>query len=217
MEKQTQNRTIAGLNVLDDWGLTGVGEQTANRKSRGAKTNAARASHPSRIVRRPLNLPSRRLGQRDDGTGPTALTVFESATFTVTVAESRFGEPRLYNPRGGQQPNPAQRAGSGGGRNARATGTHSRASPIFPRRFTLENRRSAAGFTAIVVRQALKGPTYSVNPLCGRLLPVATRKHFLLVQKLWRMRLPCGRLRKSPEKIIAKVNREFNNLDAVKK
>ena len=33
---------------------------------------------------------------------------------------------------GSQQPNPAQRVGSGGGRNARATSTHSRAFPISP-------------------------------------------------------------------------------------
>ncbi len=74
---------------------------------------------------------------------------------------------------------------------------HSRAFPIFPRQFTLENRRSAAKFAAIVVRQAFGGPTYSVNPLCGRLLLAATEKHFALVQKLWRMTLPCGRLRKN--------------------
>ncbi|MGO9165801.1 MAG: hypothetical protein ACLP56_02910, partial [Candidatus Sulfotelmatobacter sp.] len=49
------------------------GAETSAHALSGHKTNAARASHPSRIVRRPLKLPSRRLGQRDDGTGPAAL------------------------------------------------------------------------------------------------------------------------------------------------
>jgi hypothetical protein len=38
-----------------------------------------------------------------------------------------------------------QRASCRGGRNARATGTRSRALPIFPRQFTLENCQSATG------------------------------------------------------------------------
>jgi hypothetical protein len=37
---------------------------------------------------------------------------------------------------------------------ARATGTHSRAFPIFPWQFTLENCQSATGVTAIISWQA---------------------------------------------------------------
>jgi hypothetical protein len=70
---------------------------------------------------------------------------------------------------------------------------------IFPRQFTLENRRSAASLAAIIVWQASEGPTFSVNPLCGRLLRAAIEKHFVLVQKLWTIGLPCGRLRKTAE------------------
>ena len=55
---------------------------------RRRKTNAARTSHPSRIVRGSLVLPSRRLGRRDDGTDPTTLTLLMSATFTGTVADA---------------------------------------------------------------------------------------------------------------------------------
>jgi|GEM_PF-3755552 hypothetical protein len=51
-------------------------------------------------------------------------------------------------------------------------------------------------FAAIIVRRALGGPTFSVNPLCGRSSGAATEKHLALVQKLWTMRLPCGGLRK---------------------
>ncbi len=71
--------------------------------------------------------------------------------------------------------------------------------PIFPWQFTLENCQSAAGYTVIVVRQAVRITTYSLNPLSGRMLRPATEKHFVLVQKLWTMRLPCGCLRKSAE------------------
>jgi hypothetical protein len=114
---------------------------------------------------------------------------------------------------------PAPRASCRGGRNARATGTRSRALPIFPRQFTLENCRSAAGFTAIVVRQAVRIATYSLNPLSGRMLRPATEKHFVLVKKLWTMRLACGRLRKSPHESRPEkcALQSFNNLDVVKK
>ena len=50
--------------------------------------------------------------------------------------------------------------------------------PIFPRQFTLENCQSAAGYTVIVVRQAVRITTYSLNPLSGRMLRPATEKHF---------------------------------------
>lgn len=40
-------------------------------------------------------------------------------------------------------------------------------------------------------------PTFSLNPLSARLLRSAIQKTCLLVQKLWRMRLPCGSPRKT--------------------
>jgi hypothetical protein len=47
------------------------------------------------------------------------------------------------------------------------------------------------------------------DSLWGRMLRTATKKHFALVQKLWRMRVPCGRLRKS-ENEIALVSRTLH-------
>jgi hypothetical protein len=44
----------------------------------------------------------------------------------------------------------------------------------FPRQFTLENYRSATGFTAIIARLRSEGPTFSVNPLCRTSLRPAT-------------------------------------------
>ena len=40
------------------------------------------------------------------------------------------------------------------------------------------------------------------DSLWGRMLRTATKKHFALVQKLWRMRVPCGRLRKNENEIV---------------
>jgi hypothetical protein len=72
----------------------------------------------------------------------------------------------------------------------------------FPRQFTLENHRSAAGFTACIVRLCSKSPTFSVNPLCRTLLRPAIQKDFHVVQKLWTLVLPCGTLRKRGAAIL---------------
>jgi hypothetical protein len=156
--------------------------------------NTARTSHPSRIVRRTLSacLPAAR--RRDNGTGPTALT--GSATFTSTsckIAIRRIAFPQLIA--AGQRPYPLiERAV--GGRSAQATGTRSRAFSDFPWQIHPRELPAATSVTAIIVRQALRVPTFSMNPLCGRTLRLATENRFALVQKLWRMSLPCGSLRK---------------------
>jgi hypothetical protein len=69
--------------------------------------------------------------------------------------------------------------------------------PIHRQRFTLANRRSATGYAAIAVRQALKSLTYSVNPLSFKSSRPATEKHCTLVNKLWTIVVPCGKLRKT--------------------
>jgi hypothetical protein len=55
---------------------------------------------------------------------------------------------------------------------------------------------AATSVTAISRSQALRVPTFSVNPLWGRMLRAAIEKRYAHVNKLWTMRLPCGRLRK---------------------
>ena len=100
------------------------------------KCGPGQPPEPHRSLISPLAFPPLRGGE------PTVLVRQRpqvSATFTSTVAELWFGESYLCNLCGGQQPNPLRRAGSGGGRNARATGSHSRAFPNFPWQFTLEN------------------------------------------------------------------------------
>jgi hypothetical protein len=58
---------------------------------------------------------------------------------------------------------------------------------------------AATSVTAIIIWQALRIATFSLNPLSGRMLRPATEKHSPLVQKLWTMSLPCGSLRKTAQ------------------
>jgi len=71
----------------------------------------------------------------------------------------------------------------------------------FPLAIHLENCQSATSVTANHRSTDLKAPTFSLNPLCGKMLWSATLNRFTLVQKLWRMTVACGRLRKTVEKI----------------
>ena len=155
-----------------------------------------------------LATPFRRQGRRDDGTGPKALT--RSATFTSTNADEGFAESFLciIAVCSGL---PIQRIGSGRGRNARATESHSRAISIVPWQFTLENCQLPPASPQSSLGKTVKGLTYSLNPLWGTMLLAATEKHFTLVQKLWRMRLPCGRLRKKARKTNRGAYKQFQS------
>jgi hypothetical protein len=78
---------------------------------------------------------------------------------------------------------------------------------------------AATSVTANIVWQVLRFATFSLNPLSARMSRPATQKRFPVVQKLWRIGLPCGRLRKSAQESRQQkcVPKLFNNLDAVKK
>jgi len=134
-------------------------------------------------------------------TGPTALAKITSATFTSTGGRSVIQRITSLQPL--RLTNGPVRPESALWRRPQCPGigTHSRAFPNFPWQFTLENCQSATGVTAIINRQALRIATYSLNPLCSRMSRLATEKHFSVVQKLWTMRLPCGRLRKTVDEI----------------
>jgi hypothetical protein len=101
-------------------------------------------------------------------------------------------------PCGGQRPNLLREREVRGGRNARATGTHSRALPISPgdspSRIASCHRLRRNHLSA-----SLRVLTCSMNPLSASWLRAATKKHFALVQKLWTIGLPCGSLRKTAE------------------
>jgi len=64
-----------------------------------------------------------------------------------------------------------------------------------PQRFTLENRRLPLALPQSFGK--LRNSHVSLNPLSVRLFRLATQKGCNVVQKLWRMRLPCGRARKT--------------------
>ena len=64
-----------------------------------------------------------------------------------------------------------------------------------PRQFTLENRRLPLALPLSFGK--LRNSHVSLNPLLSRLLRPAIQKTSAVVQKLWTMRLPCGRPRKT--------------------
>ena len=160
------------------------------------KTNAARGQPPhAALFRGSLKLSSRRLGRRDDGTSPTALAS-ECHIYQYWLHARRFGESQFTQPLRRLAFQPVPRTGSGGGRNARATGTHSRAFPISPgnspSRIASCHRRHRNHQLA-----SFENATFSLNPLSATLLLLATQKPSPLVQNLWTMCLPCGSPRKS--------------------
>jgi hypothetical protein len=68
---------------------------------------------------------------------------------------------------------------------------------------------------------SFENATFSLNPLSSGKLRAATEKHYPLVQKLWRVRLPCGSLRKTVDEIsmqdfaveeVAVEERRFSSL-----
>jgi hypothetical protein len=91
---------------------------------------------------------------------------------------------------------PAQGADCRGGRNARATGSRSRAFPISPSnspsRIASCHRRHRNHHPA-----SFENSTFALHPLSFTTSRPATEKHFFLVQKLWTIGLPCGSLRKT--------------------
>ena len=119
-----------------------------------------------------------------------------SATFTSTKCRMRFVES-LSAPYAAASGQPAQRAGSGEGRNARANQHALARISDFPWQFTLENCQLPPASPQSIVWQALRIPTFSVKPLWRTRFSGATEKLSAIVQNLWTMRLACGMLRKT--------------------
>jgi hypothetical protein len=176
---------------------------TTTRRQAPQKTNAARASHPSRIVRRPSKVafpPLRAAGRRYRSDSTHLIGERHIYRYCCRSAIRRI---TFSQPCGSEAAQPSSQSGKWrrpqcpGNQYALAhvssfpPAIHPRESPVC--RQLCRNHRSAS----------LGGPTYSVNPLCGRLLRAATKKHFALVQKLWTIRLPCGRLRKTENEFIS--------------
>jgi hypothetical protein len=67
---------------------------------------------------------------------------------------------------------------------------------------------------------SFENATFSLNPLWSGMLRAATEKPYPLVQKLCRMKLPCGSLRKTAEESRERNSRPFltvNDLDVLQR
>jgi hypothetical protein len=136
--------------------------------------------------------------RRNDRFSPTAPQ--RSAAFAKASCRFVISRSRTRKPCGGQRPCPARcsRATCRVGEEAAMPGQPVALARVFwnvPRRFTLENRRLPLALPQSFGK--LRNYHVSLNPLSARLLRPATQKSCAVVQKLWRMRLPCGRARKT--------------------
>ena len=117
----------------------------------------------------------------------------------VLAAQPRFRESLSRSSCGSQQPNPLQEQAVR--RPQCPVNQHALARVSdFPLAIHPRESPAATSVTAIIVRQALRVPTFSLNPLWARTLQPATENPCPRVNKLWTMRLPCGSLRKMREK-----------------
>ena len=133
-----------------------------------AKTNAARASHPSRIVRGLPGLLSRYAGEMLKVRQRSAAGV---PLLPELVADHDFHH-RSASHCGDQQPDPVQRQDE-----------EEAAMPGQPARALVMSPAIATG-SAAIIQQAQEALTFSLPTLCGRPELSAIGKPRLLVQKL---------------------------------
>ena len=130
------------------------------------KNKCGRASHPTASFVDLSRLPSRRLGRRADGTGPTALTSechFYRYGCRALIQRIISLQP-LWWP--AAQPAPKSRKW----RRPQCPGNRFALTRVSECPLAIHPRElpAATGVTAIIVRQALRNPTFSLNPLCAR-------------------------------------------------
>jgi len=177
-----------------------TGEQTANRKS-SAKNKCGPGQPPKPHRSWNSHLAFAPPGAATKRSVPVRQHSLGAPLLPVQAAEPRFGEslfPILCDCR---QPNPLKEQDV---EEAAMPGLPTRAYAHFrfPPAIHPRELPAATGVTAIIVRQALRVPTFSLNPLCARRLRIATEKHSPVVQKLWTRRLPCGSLRKNKNELL---------------
>jgi hypothetical protein len=148
-------------------------------------------------------------------TGPTALPW--SATFTGTGRSAWFGESRAASAAVNQPPNPPQ------GREVEEAAmpgqaASARALPSALWQLPLENCQLPPASPQSSFDR-LQRSHVSLPTLSGRMFGGAIKIPPGCVQKLWRMSVPCGSLRKRPGKLWQpKIGRQsvFHNIDGVK-
>jgi len=161
-------------------------------------SSAVQASHPDRIGRGFLLLPFVTARRRNDCFSPTALPLSRSEECRICqkpVALRRSRDraaqllrwpaalPVLSNRRGEEAAMPGQPARA-----------HARFWDV-PRRLTFVNHRLPLALPQSSGQ--FRNAHVSLNPLSVKLLRVAIQKTVSVVKKLWRMRVPCGGMRKT--------------------
>ena len=112
------------------------------------------------------------------------------ASRRLVISRRRFRQP-LRRPAAF----PAAKAGRGGGRNARATSFACAFLEVFPPAIRFHGSPAATGSAATLGK--LRNIHVSLHTLLSRLMRPAMEKRDGFVQKLWRMRLACGKPRKT--------------------
>ena len=144
--------------------------------------------------------------RRNDRFSPASLALFQATSVAFAKASCPFVISRSRSGKlcGGQRPVPVRcsRATHRVGEEAAMPGQPvalARSLEV-PRRFTLENHRLPLALPQSFGK--LRKLHVSLNPLSASLLRLATQKTSPVVQKLWTLRLPCGRPRKTKNKYL---------------
>ncbi len=153
--------------------------------------------------------------RRNDRFGPIALPLsratsatFAKASCPFVISRSRTGKPAVASGPSCFRSKSNEQVGE----EAAMPGQPVALARVFwnvPRRFTLENHRLPLALPQSFGK--LRKLHVSLNPLSVTLLRLATQKTQPLVQKLWTLRLPCGRPRKTKNKYFPKdsVHKHF--------
>jgi len=136
-------------------------------------------------------------------------TVARSATFTSTGRRSAIPKNHFSTTRRWPAAHPAQKSKKL--RRPQCPGNHSRTRVRFrfspgdsPSRIASCHRRRR-----IVIQRVRKLLTYALKSLCGTISRAATENYLSPVNKLWTMRLSCGALRKTGEKLRRDITRSL--------
>ena len=135
--------------------------------------------------------------QRNDRFSPTALEEMPSAAFAEASCRFVIFRSRPINRRSGQRSCPAPKSKiGGGGRNARATSSRLRTFSGFP---TGNSPSRITGCRWLCRNHSASSGNFTFRWIHSQpeTLHLATQKLRHLVKKLWRMTLPCGRMRKT--------------------
>jgi len=145
--------------------------------------------------------------RRNDRFGPTALPLSRATSAAFAEASCRFVILRWTNLRLLRWPavlpaSCSEEQQARWGRRPQRPGNQSRLRAFLEYPPAIHPRESPAPLALPQSFGKLRNSHVSLNPLSARLLRPATQKTCAVVQNLWRMRLPCGRLRKTKNEYL---------------